>query len=71
MYKVATLETNERGYKMNDCEKILVQISEFVFTEMDDIKDIKHVTYDDKEQNAFIILTDDGKEFVVEIKQAK
>ena len=51
---------------MTESESILVQIGEFVLTEIEGIKDVKH----NKEQS-FNIVTDDGKEFVVEIKRTK
>jgi len=52
---------------MADIENnILVQISEFVYTEMDEIKSVKHET-----KTSFVIQTNDGKEFIIEIKDKK
>ena len=49
---------------MTEIENILSQIGEFVFVEMGGIKS---VTYDGT-KNSCVILTDDGKEYVLEIK---
>ena len=57
---------------MTDCEKVLVQISEFVFTEMSGVKSVKHITEEgDKKKASFVIITDCEKEFVVNIKEMK
>jgi len=51
--------------EMTEMEKILVQISELVFTEIRGIKNVTH----DKARNQFEILTDDGKRYIIEIKE--
>jgi len=51
---------------MTTCEKILVQISEFLFTE---VKEINKVIHDS--ENSFKFITDDEQEFIIEIKQTK
>ncbi|MCL2570337.1 MAG: hypothetical protein FWE16_03970 [Firmicutes bacterium] len=60
---------------MNDCENILVQISEIAFTEIDNVKSIKHNENKDNEQSAsFDMVVNDEhteKEFVVSITQKK
>jgi len=66
MYRVDARYSNKGGDSMTESESILVQIGEFVLTEIEGIKDVKH----NKEQS-FNIVTDDGKEFVVEIKRTK
>ena len=50
---------------MSVIEKILAQIGEFVYTEM---CEVKKVTYA-KDGKSFVILFDNGQEFVIEIKQ--
>jgi len=58
-----------RRIKMITNEEILVQIGEFVFTE---IKEVEKITYGTKEtgtQNSFEAITNEGQVFVVEIRQ--
>lgn len=45
-------------------ESVLVQLGELVFVEMDDIKSVTQET-----KTSFVILTNDGKEFIIEIRQ--
>jgi len=53
-----------KGGSMNLSEEILAQISQFIFTEITGIKNVKH---DNKQ--SFTVVTDSGKELVVEIKE--
>jgi len=69
------LKFKTKGEELNDCENMLVQISEFVFTEMGGVKSVKHNTEENNEQSASCVIVmndqDTEKEFVVEIKQMK
>ena len=49
---------------MTEIKNMLSQIGEFIFVEMGGVK---KVTYDET-KNSCVILTDDGKEYVLEIK---
>ena len=53
---------------MKAIEMILAQIGEFVFTEMIEVKNISYNLDSKGEQTSFVILFDNGKEFVIEIK---
>ena len=53
---------------MTDCENIAAQIGEFVYVEMDDIKNVEYCTNENKEQTSFVITANNEKEFIVEIK---
>lgn len=53
---------------MTEVEKMIYQVCEFVFVEIDGVE---NVTYGDKskgEQNTFTITMDDGTEYTLEIK---
>jgi len=55
---------------MTDCESILVQISELVFTEMEaEVKSVTHGTKEKGTENSFVILTNDDREFTITINQ--
>ena len=57
---------------MTDCEKILIQISEFVYVEMDGVKSVNHNAIgNDKRSASFTIIMNDEKEFAVQVKQTK
>ena len=53
---------------MTEIEKVLAQIGEFVFVEMGGIKSINYETDEDGKQTSFMMLTDDGKEYIIGIK---
>ena len=49
---------------MKDCENILAQIGEFVYSEMGDVKSVTCA----KDGQSFVVLFGNGKEFIIEIK---
>lgn len=51
---------------MTQIEKLLTQVGELVATEIDEVKS---VTYPDAEQTAFEITMNDGKKYIVQIKE--
>jgi len=54
---------------MTEMERMLVEISEFVFVDMGGgVKTVKHIVDENDMQTCFVMLTEDGKEYVVEIR---
>ena len=56
---------------MTKSEEILVQISEFVFTEIDGIKDVRHGIKQEDGQESFLIVTGCDMEFTVSIRRTR
>jgi len=56
---------------MTISEKLLTQIGEKFYTELKEIKILVYCTKEEGTENSFTIQTDDGQEFVVEVKQKK
>lgn len=54
---------------MNEAEKIIVQIGEFVSTEMDEVNRIEY-TKDKEKLTAFTVHMENGKRYTVHIKEA-
>ena len=54
----------QKGVIVTASENILTQIGEFVYTEMSEVKSVTYA----KDGQSFVILFDNGKEFVIEIK---
>lgn len=59
----------KEGQKMNEAEKIIVQIGEFVSTEMDEVNRIEY-TKDKEKLTAFTVHMENGKRYTVHIKEA-
>lgn len=54
---------------MTETEKIITQIGEFVYTEIDDVNRIEY-TKDKDELTAFTVFMENGKRYAVHIKEA-